>query len=267
MQRFSPRIAITAAVLVLLSLMILSGCGKDTVTIDLPEDVPSDAPSGAETAVPEEPEPQEAPEEFSVGVIASLSDAGSLKVGLEPLTVTDADGDGVLTVCDAIWCLHERFFPGGAGKGFATERMQEGPAISLFWGEDNGGFYSWTVDGRQGKSLLEPLSEGSELYAFSYSDLPLCLDGFGAIEGSVTEAEDGTTGYEGVLTCTDAGGETFPVAGAMILIDGIARGGVATDQQGRFFVPLEKQGSHLITAVSADIPMIPPVCRFDFTVG
>ncbi len=266
MQRSVLRAALIAVVLFLFFITILSGCGKDTVTIDLPEDVPSEAVA----AVPEQPEqmePEEQPEDFSLGVTASLSDAGSLKVGLEPLTVTDADDDGVITVYDAIWCLHEAYYPGGAAKGFATERMQEGPAISLFWGEDNGGFYSWTVDGRMGKNLLEPLAEGSELYAFSYSDLPLCLDGFGSIHGNTVTKENGERGYEGVLTCTDVTGEEFPVAGAMILIDGIARGGIVTDDQGKFFVPLKESGSYLLTAVSADIPMIPPVCRFDFTVG
>ena len=247
--------------------MFLSGCGKDTVTIDLPEDVPSDAAADVSEQSEQTEQQQETPEEFSVAVTASLSDAGTLKVGAEALTVTDADDDGVLTVFDAIWCLHEAYYPGGAAKGFATERMQEGPAISLFWGEDNGGFYSWTVNGSMGKTLLEPLTEGSELYAFSYSDLPLCGDGFGSITGEIAGKDAGAAGYEGVLTCTDADGETFPVAGAMILINGIARGGIVTDEQGRFFVPLEESGRYLLTAVSADVPMIPPVCRLDFTVG
>ena len=245
--------------------MFLSGCGKDTVTIDLPEDVPDPTGSAVQES-PEEPatEPTEpSGEKYSIGIVASLSDAGSLKVGLEPLTVTDADADGVLTVYDAIWAVHEAFYPGGAARGFATERMQEGPAVSLFWGEDNGGFYSWTLDGRMGRSLLEPLMEGSELYAFSYSDLPLCGDGFGSIEGEVVRGDDGATGYQGVLTCTSADGETFPVGGAMILINGIARGGVVTDEQGRFFIPVEEPGNYLVTAVSAEVPMIPPVCRFD----
>ena len=246
--------------------MLLSGCGKDTVTIDIPEDGSSE-PEAVVPGQPEQTEEQEAPEEFSVRITASLSNAGSLKVGLEPVTVTDTDNDGVLTVYDAVWCVHEEFYPGGAGKGFATERMQEGPAVSLFWGEDNGGFCSWTVDGRMGRTLLEPLKEGSDLYVFSYSDLPMCGDGVGAIAGEVTEDENGTTGFKGVLTCADADGEEYPVAGAVILVNGIARGGIVTGDQGEFFVPLEESGNYLLSAVSADVPMIPPVCRFDITVG
>ena len=46
---------------------------------------------------------------------------GSLVMTQEAINVTDADGDGTLTINDALFLAHEAGFSGGAAAGYASE--------------------------------------------------------------------------------------------------------------------------------------------------
>ena len=45
---------------------------------------------------------------------------GSLVMTHEAITVTDIDGDDLITLYDALYCAHEAKFEGGAAAGFDT---------------------------------------------------------------------------------------------------------------------------------------------------
>ena len=56
---------------------------------------------------------------------------GELALCQEPVTVTDADGDGALTIADALYLAHEAAFDGGAEAGFAAETTEYGLTLTL----------------------------------------------------------------------------------------------------------------------------------------
>ena len=42
----------------------------------------------------------------------------------KPVTVTDTDGDGALTIADALYCAHEAYFEGGAAGAYITACLE-----------------------------------------------------------------------------------------------------------------------------------------------
>ncbi len=68
-----------------------------------------------------------------IGVLAADASAqvyvtvanGALMTAREPVTVTDIDGDGVLTINDALCAVHEKSYDGGAAAGYATAPEEE----------------------------------------------------------------------------------------------------------------------------------------------
>ncbi len=70
----------------------------------------------------------------SAEVTVTIADeAGKLAVAAEKVTVTDIDSDGALTVNDALYAAHEKFYDGGAKAGYATEMSQWGLSLSMLW--------------------------------------------------------------------------------------------------------------------------------------
>lgn len=102
-----------------LILGLLAGCGQTGTetpeATETPEPVQEEAeePAGAAEAETEEP----VQEEQTLTVYVTISDAGVLKVAQEPVAVTDGDGDGALTVHDALLAAHDALYQGGAEAG------------------------------------------------------------------------------------------------------------------------------------------------------
>ena len=51
---------------------------------------------------------------------------GGLELANSEVTVTDIDGDGALTINDALYAAHESYFKGGAAAGYASEMSDYG---------------------------------------------------------------------------------------------------------------------------------------------
>ena len=72
-------------------------------------------------------------------VYVSISDdTGALVLAYVPVAVSDADGDGALTICDALVCAHTMYHPDGAAA-FVAEDTEWGKSLYVLWGIDNGG--------------------------------------------------------------------------------------------------------------------------------
>ena len=198
-------------------------------------------------------------------VYVTISDKdGQLAVSAEPVTVTDTDNDGALTINDALYCAHEQFYDGGAAAGYATLNTEYGLSLDKLWGEANGGSYGYYVNGASAWSLIDPLSEGDYLYAFVYTDLEKWSDSFSTFDqfaGDVNTSD----GVELTLTYVSGYDAYYmpvfsPLADAEILIDGAATG-IRTDENGKAKVTFEKSGAHTVSAASATVRNTPPVFK------
>ena len=64
----------------------------------------------------------------------------------ETLNLTDADGDGALTINDALILFHDAAYEGGAAAGYGSAVSQYGLGITKLWGIENGSSYGYYVN-------------------------------------------------------------------------------------------------------------------------
>lgn len=207
----------------------------------------------------------------SVGVFASdtvevyvtIVDAnGQLALTQTPVTVTDVDGDGVLSVYDALYAAHESGYEGGAAAGFAAASTEYGLSLTKLWGTENGGSYGYYVNQASAWSLADPVKDGDFLDAFVYTDLTTWSDTYCFFDVQTIDV-----GVKDTLTLTllAAGYDaeynpiTVPVSGAYIVIGG-EKTEFQTDADGKVTISLADAGDYTISAVSDTQTLVPPVC-------
>lgn len=196
-----------------------------------------------------------------VTVFVSVSNgAGEVVLAHAEVVVTDCDEDGVLTMNDALMCAHAQNHEDGA-HGYAAENSEYGMSLLKLWGEDNGGSYGYYLNNASAWSLLDVVKTGDHVKAYAYTDLVMWSDTYCYFEKDVVEA---VAGEEISLTLLAAGYDAawnpvmLPVANAMILVNG-EESTFVTDENG--FVTLNlSAGEYVISAVSTEQTLVPPVC-------
>lgn len=198
-------------------------------------------------------------------VLVSISDGNSdngIELAWEKVTVGDCDDDGQLTINDALFSAHDKFFKGGAAAGYSSSPTEFGISLNRLWGVENGGSYSYYVNDGSPLSLSDPVEDGDRIYAYAFADLSAWSDMYTYFDRCQLDAEKGD---EVTLTLSGAGYDeewnpvTVPVEGARILIDG-KDSGVITDAEGKASVTLTDAGEHIISAASDSAVLVPPVC-------
>lgn len=185
---------------------------------------------------------------------------GDLLLAYEPVTVTDADLDGTLTVNDALICAHNAKYEGGADAGYTASETDYGLSLYKLWGIENGGSYGYCVNNASAMSLLDPVKHGDHVYAYVYTDLVTYSDTYSYFDAVFTDG--GLT-----LTLYSSGYDanwmpvTNPVSGAVITVDGIETEYV-TDENGKVTLPenvifLDKTVT--VSAKSDTMTLVPPV--------
>ena len=198
-------------------------------------------------------------------VYVCISD-GSTDNGVEltwdTVRVSDCDGDGTLTINDALYSAHEEYFEGGAAAGYAFAHTDYGISLNRLWGVENGGCYGYYLNYESPLSLSDPITGGDYIYAYAMSDLEGWSDMFTCFSLAGFDTHEGLTN---TLTLTgktydaDWNPVTIPVEGARILIDG-EDSGVVTDAKGEAEIIFENAGEFVVTAVSDNAVLVPPVC-------
>lgn len=189
---------------------------------------------------------------------------GDTPLAAVPLTVTDIDKDGALTINDALYCAHEDYYEGGASAGYAAKSTEYGLSLDKLWGTANGGSYGYYLNGASAWSLTDPVKPGDYLYAFVYTDLVKWSDRFSTFDEFMGNV-DANQGVELTLTYVADYDEYYmpvfkPLAGADILIDG-KECGVKTDENGKATVTFRKNGTAIVSARSAAVNITPPVFK------
>lgn len=175
----------------------------------------------------------------------SISDKdGKLVLVLEKIALSDADGDGTITINDALYLAHEAEFEGGAAAGYASEQSDYGLSLTKLWGCENGGSYGYYVNDASAMSLADPVKDGDRINAFVYTDLKTWSDKYCYFDKTSVTAQSG---------------ESFSLVLAEAGFDGEATDFV-TDADGRVSVTVSEAGSHVISAISDSETLVPPVC-------
>ena len=206
------------------------------------------------------PAAESAPQDTAYVTIADEN--GELALVREAVVLEDADGDGAMTVNDALLLAHEQAYPGGAAAGYLSSEGPYGLKLDKLWGVENGGSYGYYVNHASAMSLTDPVSDGDEVAAFIYTDLDGYSDTYCYFDH--TTAELNAPG-ELTLTLKAAGWDAdynpveLPVADAVIVVNG-EKTDFRTDENGSVTLHLAA-GSYVISAVSDAQVLVPPVCQ------
>ncbi len=194
--------------------------------------------------------------------VSIADDKGALVLPYQPVTVTDIDGDGALTINDTLYAAHMTYYDGGS-DGYGSAQSDWGLSLTKLWGIENGGSYGYYVNNASAMSLADPVSAGSYVAAFVYTDTTAFSDTYCYFDAQ--QATDATVGGSVTLTLSAAGFDenyapiTSPVANAEITIDGNGTG-IYTDANGVAVVPFSAAGVYTISAHSDSQTLVPPVC-------
>ncbi len=196
---------------------------------------------------------------------------GSLPVVYDDFIVGDADGDGAITVNDALITVHNEQFEGGADAGYATAEGDYGAMITKLWGIENGGSYGYYINNNMAYALTDPLNDGDRLNAYVFSDTENFSDVYCFFD--ITDCEITASSDDEPLQLTLSGigfDESWntvvvPIVGAEITVDAIPTGFV-TDDEGKVEIPLSafEDGVHLISAMSETQTLVPPAFELTF---
>ena len=195
-------------------------------------------------------------------VYVSISDdTGALVLAYVPVALTDADGDGALTICDALMLAHAAHHPEGA-EAFLAEQTEWGLSLYKLWGVENGGSYGYMLNDASAWSLVDPVKDGDHVKAYAFTDLTAFSDTYAYFTAPVAAAVVNT---EIALTLNAAGYDeawnpvTLPVAGATLTVNG-EKTDIVTDENGNAVLTLAEAGTYTVSAVSETMTLVPPVC-------
>ena len=183
----------------------------------------------------------------SANVKITISDSSkNLVVVDEEVTVTDVDNDGALTINDALYAAHEKFYEGGAEAGYASASTEWGLSLTKLWGEENGGSYGYYVNDAMAMSLGDTVKDNDRVKAYVYSDLTAWSDAY-----SYFYAMGFDESFNPVAN---------PVEGAVITFNGEETDYV-TDANGKVTIDLAdyEAGKYGISATSDSVNLVPPV--------
>lgn len=202
----------------------------------------------------------EVPQTITAYVSVS-DDTGTLVLAYVPVMVTDTDGDGALTIADALSIAHGAYHPDGAAA-FAVAPSQYGMSMTRLWGIENGGSYGYYVNDFSAFSPVDPIAEGDHVKAYAFTDLTAWSDTYSFFAAPIVTL---AAGQPVDLTLSAAGYDeawnpvTLPVAGAVITVGGVPTE-VITDAQGCAQLTLTEPGVCVISAISDTQTLVPPVC-------
>lgn len=201
-------------------------------------------------------------EEAPTVYVSITTDSGALVMTYAPVVLTDADGDGALTICDALMAAHTAYHPDGA-EAFLAEDTEWGKSMYRLWGVENGGSYGYCVNDASAMSLVDPVKAGDHVKAYAFTDLTYFSDTYSYFNAPVAAAAVNT---EITLTLSANGYDeawnpvTYAVQGAFPIVDGEVDDSIVTDAEGQFVLTFPEAGVYTISAVSNDLTLVPPVC-------
>lgn len=188
---------------------------------------------------------------------------GDVVLACEPVETEDTDGDGVISINDALVCAHAQYCELGA-DGYGSEITQWGISMTKLWGTVNGGSYGYYLNNASPASLADEVKNGDFVCAYAYTDM------MGFSDTYCYFAVDGETAYEAgapiALSLFSIGWDenwapvSRPAAGASVLVNGVPVNGL-TDENGCITLTILEPGEYVITAETDAFIMVTPCLR------
>ena len=199
-----------------------------------------------------------------VTVYVTIADAnGKLVLSQEPITVSDADHDNVISIHDAFYAAHEAKYTGGAAAGYETAVTQYGISLTKLWGIENGGSYGYYINHASAWSMTDPVKQGDYVSAFAYTDLTAWSDQYCYFDCNTADAKANEsitlTLSTSVWDNTAEKMVEVAVANAVITLNGTATS-YKTDADGKVTLTVAEAGTYLVSATSETQTLVPPVC-------
>lgn len=185
---------------------------------------------------------------------------GSLLAERKAVALTDADGDGALTINDALMLAHDN------KDDYGYAKTEYGLSLTKLWGVSADGFGYYLNNGMT-YSLSDTVKNGDEIYAFAYTDSVGFSDTFCFFDSSYTQAVCGEDikmtlmqgAFDESWNYTPA-----PVANAEIIVNG-EKSGIITDENGNFTVKFDTDGVYKLSAVKEGANLTPPYAEIEVT--
>ena len=92
--------------------------------------------------------------------------------------LSDVDGDGAVTINDALIKAHDDNYEGGSAAGYGSSVTQYGLGMTKLWGIENGGSYGYFVNDNAAFALTDPVEDDDFIYAFVYTDTTYFSDAY-----------------------------------------------------------------------------------------
>lgn len=182
---------------------------------------------------------------------------GKFAVAYEKVEITE------MTVDAALRAAHAEFYSGGE-DGYASAQTQYGLSLTKLWGTETSscGYY---VNNVSASSLADAVENGNHVYAFIYTDMTNFSDSYSYFNVNNFEVElkysdSSTTTLNLTHLAFDENWNLVksPVAGAVITLNG-EKTDFVTDENGNVNIIFSEKGEFVISAVSEDMTLVPPV--------
>jgi len=201
-------------------------------------------------------------DENETKVFVTVSDKNKeLVLVQEPVTVTDIDNDGKLTINDALSIAHDQKFEGGAAAGYRSATGQYGLQLEKLWGKENSLSFGFYVNDTFSMGLTDEIKSGDYIEAFTYPDPNDYNYFYSYFDKKNGEEADPDSEVTLTLSYVSFDENYAPVsnklAGAKITVNGNDTGAV-TDADGNATVKLTEAGRNVISADSDSINIAPP---------
>lgn len=195
-------------------------------------------------------------------VFVTISDNNrDLVLVQEPVTVTDIDNDGKLTINDALSITHDNKFEGGAAAGYRSSVGQWGLQLEKLWGIESGINYGYCVNDVFANGLADEIKNGDYINAYVYSDTKNFSDSYSFFDAK--NGNDAEAGSEIELKLSylyfdeNFAQQSKALEGAKITVNGKETDSV-TDADGKAVVKLTEAGRNVISATSDSRTLVPP---------
>ncbi len=196
--------------------------------------------------------------EASAQVFVTISD-GELMSAQAEIIAEDINGDGKISIDEALYSAHEELYQGGAEKGYSAYDSEYGRSLDMLWG-NNCGAYGYYVNNSSALSLDDEVKDGDYINAYCYTDLTGWSDIYCYFDKYDVNGNNFTLTLSAAAWDENYNPITVPVEGAVITING-EKTGFVTDSQGKAEIVVEAQEDlYVISAVSDTQTIVPPVC-------
>ena len=196
-----------------------------------------------------------------ITVYVSISDKGDLVLKQKSVEVTDTDADGALTISDALYCAHEKYYKGGAEAGYAASIGQYGLGVDKLWGDTSYNFGYYHND-LSAYGADEVIADGDYINAWIYIDGETYSDKYTFFNSHKIGVRNGAS--KKVKLSYAAFDENwnpvvYPLTNTRLVINEKDTDYI-TDEKGKVTLEFEKAGSYFVSAVNSNDTIVPPTC-------